>query len=219
MATQSATEGSERSRYVVLVDLVGSRDIDDRESFGSRLEDAINIINDSEGKHMSTPMTRMGGIDEFGCVLTRLEPLPGIVCSLLDRIHPTLARFGVSTGEIDIGYDHETVAEMDGPAFHRARTLLEDAESVGLYAGVDTGAPTDSLVSTALNAFVLAREPITERQIEVILAYEQSGTQTAAGDQLGIPQQAVSDALRRANYRQRRAIRDELTRAIATNYD
>lgn len=219
MSSQAATAESERLRYVVLVDLVGSRDIDDRTAFESRLEAAMNFINGTEGEHISTPMTRMKGIDEFGCVLTSLEPLPSIVCGLLDRIHPTLARFGVASGEIDIGYDHETVAEMDGPAFHRARTLLEDVESNELFVGVDTGTPTDALVSAALNAFVLARDTITERQMEVILAYEQHGTQTAAGDRLDIPQQAVSDALRRANYQRRRTIQDELRKAIGANYD
>lgn len=218
MSRAGATGGGQ-SRYVVLVDLVKSRDITDRTVFESRLEDAIAHVNDAEGEHMSTPVTRMKGIDEFGCVLTRLDPLPDVVCDLLDRIHPTLARFGVASGEIDIGYDRDSVAEMDGPAFHRASELLEDLESDGLFASVDVGTPMDALVSIALNALVLSRDSITERQMEVILAYEAHGTQTAAGDRLGIPQQSVSEALRRANYQRRKRLQTDLRGTIATNYD
>lgn len=209
----------ERSRYVVLGDLIGSRDIDDRATFESRLKEAMEVINDSQGENMATPLTRMKGIDEFGCVLTRMESLPDVVGGLLDRIHPTLARFGIASGEIDIGYDQETVAKMDGPAFHRARDLLESIESRGLFVSIDTDTPIDTLVSSALNALVLSREQITDRQMEVILAYEQHGTQTAAGDYLGIPQQAVSDTLYRANYQRRQAIRNDLREAIKSNYD
>ena len=209
----------EESRYVVLIDIVSSREISNRTSFESRLEDALSEVNDSVSEHLSTPVTRMKGIDEFGCVLTRLEALPDIVCGILDYIHPTLARFGVASGGIDIGPDRETVAEMDGPAFHRASELLDNLESNDLFVNLDTGSSMDALVSNALNALVLAREHITERQMEVILAYERHGTQTAVGEQLGIPQQAVSDALSRANHRRRNTIRIGLKRAIKQNYD
>lgn len=210
---------SDDSQYVVLVDIVGSRDISNRGAFARQVEEAMSAVNRSGSAYMSTPLTRMKGIDEFGCVLTQLGPLPDIICSFLDRIHPTLARFGVASGEIDIGRDSNTVAEMDGPAFHRASELLVELESDALFVGVDVGKPTDSLVATALNAFVLAREKLTERQMEVILAYEELGTQTAAGNQLGIPQQAVSDLLSRANYDRRKRVQNGLRQAIEQLYE
>jgi hypothetical protein len=206
-------------RYVVLVDVVGSRDIEDRASFERRLETALADVNDAESDCIATPFTRMKGIDAFGGVLTDVAAAPDAFAGVLDRIHPTGARFAVATGGIDVGTDSETVAEMDGPAFHRASTLLDDVEERDLYVGVDTGRATDGLVASALNLLLLEREDVTERQMEVILAYERHGTQTAAAEALGLRQQGVSNALRRANYGRRSEIRRTLRQALESIYE
>jgi hypothetical protein len=203
----------------VLVDLVESRAIEDRTAFESHLEDALAHVNDAVAGNLATPFTRMKGIDEFGAVLTDLAVLPDAMAGLLDRIHPAPARFGVASGAIDVGADSDTVAEMDGPAFHRASALLETVEDRDVYVGVDTGHPADGLVASALNLLLLEREDVTERQMETILAYERHGTQTAAAAALGRTQQAVSKTLQRANYGRRRAIREDLREALEAAYD
>lgn len=206
-------------RYVTLVDVVDSREIRDRDAFEERLTDALAAVNDAERDSIATPFTQMKGIDEFGCVLTRLSALPDVVAALLDRIHPATARFGVASGDIDVGEGSDTVAEMDGPGFHRASELLDAVEDAGLYVDVDTGRAADGLVASALDLLLLEREGLTERQVEVALAYEAHGTQTAAGDALGLEQQAVSKTLQRANYARRRRIRANLRRALEATYD
>lgn len=208
-----------RETYVVLADLVDSRGIENREQFEHKLEETLSELNNLIGERMAVPLTQMKGVDEFGCVLTHLAPLPKLMCGLLDRIFPTLARVGVATGEIDIGTDTETVAQMDGPAFHRASDTLEEVEAHDLYVGVSTGSPVDTLVSGALNALILSRQGLTKRQQEVILTYERHGTQAAAGDELGIHQQAVSQTLRRADYGRRSYIRKEISKAIEKTYE
>lgn len=211
-------EGERGMRYVVLVDVVGSRDIDDRAAFESRLERALEYVNESESESISTPFTRMKGIDEFGCVLTRISPVPDVMSAILDRIHPSYARFAVASGEIDIQADGETVARMDGPAFHRASALLDELEDDGMYVDVDTDRETDGLLAGALNLLMLERENLTDRQVEVILSYERKGTQSKAAEELGLQQQAVSNTLRRANYMRRRKIRRDLRRALEDIY-
>lgn len=206
-------------RYVLLADVVRSRDVEDREIFDERLEDALASANEAERESISTPLTHMKGVDEFGCVLERLSPVPDIVSRILDGIHPTYARFAVAEGDIDVGPDRETVARMDGQAFHRASELLEGLDDENLYVSVDTGRPADGLLASALNLLVIGREGLTERQIEVSLAYERHGTQSAASEVLGIPQQAVSDTLRRADHGRRRAIRRTLRESLVSIYD
>lgn len=213
------SDGARTGRYVVLADVVGSRDIDDRDAFEARLRTAFDHVNEAEAEYVSTPLTHMKGIDEFGCVLTSAAAVPDLASGLLDRIHPTRVRFAVASGDIDVGDDRETVAEMDGPAFHRASELLETLASNELYAAVDTGKDADGLFAAALNLLLLEREDLTERQVEVILAYERHGTQTEVGEALGLKQQAVSKTLRRANYERRREIRRGLRRALEAVYD
>lgn len=213
------TDGGPDTQYVLLVDIVGSRDIEDRAAFEARLEDALEYVNEAERESISTPFTQMKGIDEFGGVLTEVSPVPDIVAGILDRIYPTQARFAIASGEIDVGTGSETVAKMDGPAFHRASTLLDGVEENGLYVDVDTGRGIDGVFAAALNLLVLGRDDLTERQVEVILAYERYGTQSRAGEELGLQQQAVSNSLRRANYMRRREIRRSLRGALEEVYD
>ncbi|USZ66765.1 SatD family protein [Halorussus salilacus] len=210
---------SENTKYVVLADVIDSRKIENRREFESTLIDAFDFVNDSERESISTPFTQMKGIDEFGCVLTELSPLPDILSAILDRIHPSSARFAIAGGDIDIGADCETVAQMDGPAFHLASALLDEVEENELYVGVDTGTECDGLVSSALNLLLLERENLTDRQVEVILAYERHGTQSKAGEELGLQQQAVSNALHRSNYTRRLRIRGTLRKALTAIYD
>lgn len=207
------------TRYVVLVDIVDSREIPDREAFESRLTEAFEYVNEAERESISTPLTQMKGIDEFGCVLTRLAPVPDIVAAILDRIHPYRARFAIASGGIDVGAGRETVARMDGPAFHRASELLDEVEDSGLYAAVDTNRQPDGLVANALNLLLLEREHLTDRQVEVILAYERHGTQSKAGEELGLRQQTVSNTLHRANYIRRTKIRRSLRESLEAVYD
>lgn len=206
-------------RYVVLADTVDSRKIQDREAFESRLKNAFDYVNDAERESISTPFTQMKGIDEFGCVLTRVSPIADIMSDILNRIHPSRARFALASGEIDVGAERETVAQMDGPAFHRASALLDEVERSELYVDIDTDQETDSLVTNTLNLLLLEREHLTDRQVEVILAYERCGTQSDAGEELGLGQQAVSNALRRANYKRRGKIRRSLRQTLEALYD
>lgn len=213
------TDGGPDTQYVLLVDIVGSRDIEDRAAFETRLEGALEYVNDAERESLSTPFTQMKGIDEFGGVLTEVSPVPDIAAGILDRIYPTQARFAIASGDIDVGTGSETVAKMDGPAFHRASTLLDGIEESGMYVDVDTGRGIDGVFAAALNLLILGRDDLTERQVEVILAYERYGTQSGAGEELGLQQQAVSNSLRRADYMRRREIRRSLRRALEDVYD
>lgn len=207
------------TRYVVLVDVVDSREIQNRDAFESRLKSAFDYVSDAERESISTPFTQMKGIDEFGSVLTRVSPIPDIMSDILNRIHPSQARFAIASGEIDIGAERETVAQMDGPAFHRASALLDEIEDEEMYVGLDTSQEMDPLVASALNLLMIERERLTDRQVEVILAYEKFGTQSKAGEELGLRQQAVSNALNRANYKRRMKIRKSLRQALKSNYD
>jgi hypothetical protein len=207
------------TRYVVLADVVDSRQIRDREEFEAQLKGALEYVNEVEGQCISTPFTQMKGVDEFGGVLTNLKRIPDVLSGILDRIHPSTARFAIASGEIDVEGERETVAEMDGPAFHDASTLLDEVEDSGLYVAVDTRREVDGLVAAALNLLLVEREHLTERQMEVILAYEKYGTQAKAGDELGLQQQGVSNALKRANYMRRKKIRSCLRQALETIYD
>lgn len=212
------TDQNGPDRFVVLADVVGSRGIEDRNAFEADLEAAFESLNREQADSLTTPLSRMKGVDEFGCVLESLHPLPGVVSELLVRTHPVCARFAVATGAIDVGLGRDSVAEMDGPAFHAASELLEGLEGEGLYVGIDTGRPQDDLAAAALNFLVLHQTSMTERQVEIGRAYERHGTQSDAAAALGITQQAVSKALTDADYERGVALRRMIEHGLEGSY-
>lgn len=208
-----------RNGYVVLADVIGSRDIEDREGFRDDLTRTLARVNDAHEAALAAPFERIKGLDEFGGVLAHLPPVAAILDTILNGVHPVGLRLGIASGGIDVGQLQAGVAALDGPAFHRADEAIVDAAEANLYVEVDTGRSADSLVAAALNLLYLARERRTARQIEVIEVYERHGTQVAAADALEIPQQAVSQALHRANYYRVRTIRDRFEHGAASIYD
>lgn len=212
------TADETNDRYVVLSDVVGSRGIDDRERFESGLKTAFETANRSYDQSLVVPFSQMKGIDEFGCVLADISALPPVISTLLNHTHPVGVRFGVASGAIDVGVNETSVAEMDGPAFHRASEILERLKNDGLYVGLDTGQRYDDLASAALNLLVLHELSLSRRQVETILAYESHGTQSDAAAHLEVSQQAVSDALQKADYYRIETLLNYIANSFETIY-
>lgn len=204
--------------YVVLADVVESRDVADRDSLRDRLTETLASVNDTHRGSIDTAFERIKGIDEFGGVLGELAPIYEIIADILNGIHPVRVRFAVAGGHVDVSERSDTISEMDGPAFHRADRLLSEVESAGLYAAVDAGQAIDPLVSNNVNLLLLYRERLTDRQVEIIRAYERHDTQSAAATELGVRQQTVSKTLKRADYDRTTAIRNHLRETLEVVY-
>ncbi len=204
--------------FVLLGDVIDSRELDDRTAFGDRLAAALGTVNETYGASILTRFESIKGIDEFGGVLDRLDQVYEIIATMLDRIHPVTVRFGIVQGTVDVGTPGDPITELDGPAFHRAGAILEGLPETGMYVGVDTGRAVDSLLENVLNLLLIEREGLTPRQVEVIRAYERAGTQSAAAASLDIPQQSVSKTLSRANYQRRSTIRRQLQSSLEVLY-
>lgn len=206
-------------RYVVLADVVNSRDLADRDSFRERLTETLSSVNEAHRTSIDTAFERIKGIDEFGGVLGDLAPVYDIIADILNGVHPVPVRFAVAGGNVDVSKRSDAVSEMDGPAFHRADQLLSEVESTDLYAAVDTGHAIDPLVSNNVNLLLMYRERLTDRQVEIVRAYERHDTQTAAAEELGVRQQTVSKTLKRAGYDRTTAIRRYLRETLEVVYE
>lgn len=207
------------NQYVVLADIVESREVTDRETLNEGLTEVLNYVNYTHREAIDTSFERIKGIDEFGGVLGQLAPLYDVIVEILNEIHPVRVRFGIAGGKVDVNHQTDTVSEMDGPAFHRADRFLAEAEADDLYAYVDTDSAIDPLVANSVNLLLMYRERLTDRQVETIRAYERHGTQEAAADALDVRQQSVSNTLKRADYGRTRKIRTQLRKALEEIYD
>lgn len=186
---------------VLLGDVVGSRDLADREQFRERLRSACRVVNRSYEDAVLAPATPLKGVDELGVVFEERRATYGIAAALLGGVHPVEVRFGVAEGRIDVGETSADVTAMDGPAFHRADELVESARASGLLFDADFGDPTlDRAIADEINLLLRRRADLTERQLEYVHAYERRGTQAAAAEALGVTQQSVSKELRQVGW-------------------
>jgi hypothetical protein len=185
---------------VILADVIDSRDLGDRASFGDDLDATLAALNDTLAGSITAEFTPLKGIDEFGGVLDSPRRAYDVIRQVADGLFPVEARFGIAYDTVDV-VPASDVALMDGPAFHRADALLREIESAGDLVGVDTGDPLrDGYLTDVANLLLTLRSDWTDRQFEVVTTYRETGSQTATADRLGVSQQAVSSALRRSNY-------------------
>lgn len=187
--------------YVVLGDVVSSREIADREAFRDTVEAALAGVNERYADDVTAAFALVKGVDEMAGVLHGPASVYRVLRDVVSAVRPGAVRFGVAHGEIDVGAGEDSVVEMDGPAFHRADEALAAVAETDLYVAFDGRAPdVDPFVETSLNLLLMAREDWTDRQREVVHAYETAGTQRAVAEQLDVSQQVVSATLRRADW-------------------
>ncbi len=187
--------------YVVLGDVVHSREIEDREGFQDRLEAVCGQFNATERDDVWGNFKILKGIDEFGGVLQSLENVYEVVSEFQETLRPHEVRTVVAGGSIDVGLTSWDVEKMDGEAFHSASERLEEIEDGPL--SFDLLVDDDALaraVGDEINLLLHVRGDWTDRQWEVASVRERVGTQTVAAAELGVTQQAVSNVLAGANW-------------------
>lgn len=190
-----------RRAYVVLGDVVGSREIADREAFRDAIAAAVGTVNERYAEDVGAEFALVKGVDEIAGVLVDLRNLYRILRTVVSAVRPGSIRFAVVYGEIDVGAAGEPVDRLDGPAFHRADERLAEVADEGLYlAFAGRHGRFDPLVAASVNLLLMAREDWTDRQRAMVAAYEEAGTQTAVADRFGVSQQTVSATLRRADW-------------------
>ena len=189
------------TRYVLLGDVVSSRDIDERPDFGTALADACAAVSERHADAFAAPLEPLKGVDEVGGVLADPAPLYDILDSLRERLHPQELRVAVAAGRVDVGLETGDVSRMDGPAFHRADELLSGLGASSLRVAFDfERAPLDAALADEVNLLFLLKRRWTDRQRDVVRAYRDTESQDAAADHLGVSQPAVSQALSRASW-------------------
>ena len=202
--------------YVVLGDVVDSRSIEDRAAFRETFATARRAVETTLGETLAAGPTVLKGIDEIGLVLSSLNRLYDLVITLQDALHPHQIRLAVARGPVDTTVT-DSVARMDGEAFHRATDLLESIDADGLLFGLDADRPPlDTAVTDEINLLVDRRASWTDRQREIVTAYERTGVQHEVASELGISQQAVSDVLQSADWPLVETIERRLRKTLAT---
>lgn len=209
--------------YVILGDLVDSRVVRDRPTVADDLERAIKQLGARYGREDAwvAPLVSTQGMDAVSGVLRKPRYAFDIAVALNTMLWPYRFRFALGSGTIDVAWKSNNAAAMDGPAFHRASDGLERARRDELTFAVELPEPSKEvcrLVERLCRLHQVLMQRWSKRAAMTMRAYrhlEAQGeatntkvTQGKAARELGITQQAISEALTRAHYAELTAAED-----------
>ncbi len=195
--TRSAT-------YIAVIgDIVGSRARDDRADLQDRLLAACADVND--GSTLIAPL-RMTSGDEFEALATTDWGFTSMLVAMEAAAWPSLVSFGLGFGELatDLPTDPHAVdvGALDGPAFHRARAALEQANANDTwFAAAGFPAAVEPLLNSIGELLGVLRRAWTDRQREMLLAAARhQGTRKALAARFDVSPSVVTETLRAAEF-------------------
>ncbi|MBD3367791.1 MAG: hypothetical protein GF405_06415 [Candidatus Eisenbacteria bacterium] len=201
---------------IILGDAVASRTEEDRQGMEAALRRTCDAINAAFGADVRAPFSPIKGVDEFGGALVSHGRLHRIVAALIEGLFPVQYRLVAVRGEVDTGLASSDIALMDGPAFHRAAHLMEQLKGERLlFEASLEDALTEALLAGYLNLLAFHLGDLSDRQWEVVRAFEREGTQERAAGAVGVTQQTVSKTLARARWQEIQALQARLDGALA----
>lgn len=196
--------------YVVLTDVVASRNIPDRRSFKEVFEKAIQKINVAFAADLQMPMQGWKGLDEAAALVKNPTCLYKLIDMLNTLLAPEQMRMVLVKGAVELPAT-ANIARADGTAFHQAAALMVRLKEQGLLLAANTGhEDTDRLLQLNINVLQLLKSGWTERQRLVYMEYIANGNQEAAAKSLDITQQTVSKTLKGINAAQVQLLESEL---------
>ncbi len=205
--------------FVLVADLVASRRALRRSDLAVRLETCLRQLASSVD--WRAPLMSTRGLDELSGVLHCPQAAFDVMHAVNLVVWPQRFRFALAAGTLDVGLASTVAADMDGPAFHRAADTLARVRRERLAVGFDLpgiGAAQMRMAEALAGLHQAIVEHWTTAIAATVAAYEQpcgkvdaqAATQAQAARRLGISQQAVSAALRRARVAELVVARDAL---------
>ena len=112
------------NRYLVVIgDVIGSRQIEDRGQLQRRLSEMLEALNQRKDAPLSPYTITLG--DEFQAVYRQPESLFQHAFSVMEKAHPHRIRFSFGLGRITTAINRKQSLGMDGEAFYRAREGMD----------------------------------------------------------------------------------------------
>ncbi len=212
-------------RFVVLGDMVESRQRPDRDQLVGQVRDGLARLGADFERFLQAQPVITRGLDEFSAVFADPSGAFDFLVRLNLSMWPARFRMAAVLGEVDIEADSTDAAVMDGPAFHRAAARIGALKADGRTFAVEGDAidPAAAALATALGsahqsmtASLKGRTIETLRQLHGRPPGEAPPTQEEIAKAMQLTsRQAISDALRRADSGTLQQMEDALRQWLA----
>ena len=181
---------------VIIADVCGSRKMAANERYEGQLylKSAIVQMNENFEKSIEAPFMITRG-DEFQGVLKEMKTAFEITLEFERLLFPLNLRYGIDIGSIDKMGSTITV-EMDGPAFHRARTALVQVKKKKQYISCITESKSlDLLINNIFSLMYAIKSRWNEINFERYWKYKELGTFERVAQYGKVSPQAIWDSM------------------------
>ncbi len=192
------------SKEIVLIgDIIRSKTKQDRSALQERLKNEIKKVNREFRSEIKAPLKLTKG-DEFEGVFKNIRGAVEAFEKIESEIYPDKIRGGIGVGEITTK-NTQNVSEMDGPAFYRAREMIEEGKksnrssSILLIGG---GEGMENSVNVILRLLMDLKSEWTKREREIMdyWIFEGYPTQEEVAERFGIDRSTVAQHLSNAHH-------------------
>lgn len=194
------------SNVVIIGDMINSRSLSDRSEVQKRFLETLDKLNKSFEKYILADFIITIG-DEFQGLLRSKKKLIEILEFIDMEMEDIRFRYGIGVGSISSEINRRESNKIDGPAYHRARQMIEDLEineksnqTPVTYIKIKSD-DNDDLVNALFAMMSSMKLSWTVRQREVIYTYlKNDHNQYKTAEILDVQQSTVNRSLNAANY-------------------
>ena len=192
--------GESGSGVVVLIgDVVGSRNVDDRAALQETLK---RLVGDrpAAGDGAAPRLELTAGDEIQGLAIESPEPLVDEMIRFTEALHPLRMCFGLGRGTLFTPVEGP-VAHMDGPCFHRARRAVDRARHRNGWAAVEGfGAPADQVLDALFDLMGTLRARWTVKQAATVREARRHALRKEVAARLQVSPSVVTESLQAAAF-------------------
>lgn len=183
-------------QFVLLLDVVNSSQLKDRQALSVSLGEAVIELNRQFAPHVYASFEITRG-DEVAAVLTSAQSLYSMTRLLNEFLYPHKYRMVLCYGALTAGLETHRSTIIDGSAFYQARQMMQQLKHTQRFMSISTRAGhVDPVLQSMMNTLLWQWNSFTALQQQVVSLYLLHRNQKTVAEQLGRSQQQIQNTLR-----------------------
>lgn len=192
----------------IIGDIIKSREINERETFQKKLNSVLEEVNEKFMDIIASKFTVTLG-DEFQGLLLNKGDIFTVLFYIKLRLFPVKVRIAMGIGEITTEIDPDRSLGADGPAYHRARDIMDEFKDLEKKPSIPNSSILikgtkdnyDNSLNTILTLMTYIEKSWSLKQVEnIFLTFFKEMNQKDIAYEKGINQSTVSRSLDSAGY-------------------
>ncbi len=181
--------------YVLVTDVVGSSQVEDRAKLTKRMQGVAEQINSEHRGDLFADLEITRG-DEMSAVLTSVSRAYEVLASLEVALYPERFRSVLIYDDLTAGLDTRRSAVIDGPGFYQAHERMSQLKkSKKTFSLLSGQSELDEAAEVLVNLLQWRWNEMTKLQRRIVRLYQEEKNQQKVAELLGKSQQQISHSL------------------------